>query len=80
MNTAVSTFEEDGVIRVQGFLGREAIKRHGAKVITCPTASLMRNDLLNTACRVRIEERKGYKDAQNGANGTRNRGRCATQS
>jgi hypothetical protein len=42
---------------------------------TIPTASLMRNDLLNTACRVRIEERKGYKDAQTGANGTRNRGR-----
>ena len=28
----------------------------------------------------RIEERKGYKDAQNGANGTRNRGSCASQS
>src|SRR5215208_7648038 len=28
-----------------------------------PTASLMRNDLLNTACCPRIEERKGYKDA-----------------
>jgi hypothetical protein len=47
MNDVLSTFEEDGVIRVQGFLGREAIKRHGAKVITCPTASLMRNGLLN---------------------------------
>ncbi len=29
MNDVLSTFEEDGVIRVQGFLGREAIKRHG---------------------------------------------------
>jgi hypothetical protein len=48
--------------------------------ITYPTASLMRNALLNTACCARIDERKGYKDAQNGANGTRNRGRCATQS
>ncbi len=34
MNAVLSTFEEDGVIRVQGFLGREAIKRHGAKVTT----------------------------------------------
>jgi hypothetical protein len=25
----------------------------------------MQNDLLNTASRVRIEERKGYKDARN---------------
>ncbi len=27
----------------------------------------MRNDLLNTACRGRIEERKGHKDAQKDA-------------
>jgi hypothetical protein len=32
-----------------------------------PTASLMRNNLLNTACRGRIEERKGHKDAQKDA-------------
>jgi hypothetical protein len=31
-----------------------------------PTASLMRNDLLNTACRVRIDERKGYKVPKTG--------------
>jgi hypothetical protein len=30
----------------------------------------MRNDLLNTARRTRIEERKGYKDAQNTQKGT----------
>jgi hypothetical protein len=45
-----------------------------------PTASLTRNDLPNTLPAARIDERKGYKDAKNVANGTRNRGRCATQS
>ena len=34
---------------------------------TFPTASLMRNHLLNTACRGRIEGRKGHKDAQKDA-------------
>src|SRR5918992_3909036 len=42
-----------------------------------PTASLRRNDLLNSAHRAPIEERKGYKDAQNTAKGTQTD--CSTE-
>jgi hypothetical protein len=35
-----------------------------------PTASLMRNDLLDTARRMAIEERKGYRCTQNTPKGT----------
>jgi hypothetical protein len=38
-----------------------------------PTASLMRNDLLITARRAHIEQRKGYKDAQSAPKGTQER-------
>jgi hypothetical protein len=44
-----------------------------------PTASLMRNDLLNTARRACIEERKDYKDAQETTKATKNRGHLAKQ-
>jgi hypothetical protein len=38
-------------------------------------ASLMRNDLLNTDRRARIEERKAHKDAQETPKAAQNRGR-----
>jgi hypothetical protein len=51
-------------IRSRGLYSTRAVAK------TFPTASLMRNDLLNTARQAHIEERKGYKDAQSTPKGT----------